>query len=325
MCMEHYTEYSYRGLELLDTDIDILYQSGAEYVRLVCYHVNTEGKYPFMQFLLYNNYGMPFLGNYFQELDFPLVEITTNDIHTNVNNKIEYFLTNIYCDVTDTTNIKIKGHFKKNNQYYLFVDISNITITPLYLKKTTSTWFGLINEIINNRSVCDIPVSNNVYDLLVSDERFITLNDLENNTFRNADVVYVGSYFKQTEFQSIFGISKQNDNYQFLYSIQDAFKNGGWNSSGKSETKFNKNITDNAWGRYIAGGINRIALLSYLQKNVNNETFHFDDCDLINTNVNDKPTAIIKDVNQQVSLSYHRINKQSMGDKWDSNNCYCIE
>ena len=324
--MEQYTEYLYKGLELLNENIDLLYYSDIEHVRLVCYHVNTEGKYPFMQFLMYNNYGIPFLGNSFQELDFPLLEITKNDIYTNVKDKIKYFLSTVYCDITD--DIKIRGYYAKKNQYYLFVDISNTIITPLYLKKTTPIWFVLINEIINNRNVCNIPISKNVYDLLITDERFITLTDVENNIFGNPDVVYAGSYFKQTEFQGIFGVSIQNGNYQLLYSIQDAFKNGGWSSTGKSEMKFNKNITDNAWGRYIAGGINRIALLSCSQKHMdieNNSDLEFDNCDLINTIVNDQPTAIIQNVNQQVSLSYHKIDKKNMSEKWVPTICYCIE
>jgi len=94
--------------------------------------------------------------------------------------------------------------------------------------------------------------------------------------------------------------------------------------------KFNKHITDNEWGRYISGGINRIALLSNStivvnNDDINDECLQFDDYDCVTSIINYQPVAIIKDFNQQVSLSYHRIDKNNMDSQWNSSNCYCIE
>jgi hypothetical protein len=303
---------------------------------IICaYQVNNEGAFPFIQFLLYNNFGIPFLGNFFQELDFPMLEIQekeNNIIHLNAKEKIKYFLSTMYCMVDNLDHIKVKGFYNNNNQYYLFVDISKISITPVYLTKTSPVWFALTNEIMNNKNVCNIPISQTIHDLFSSEYKLFTITDLEKKCIKNPDIVYEGSHFKQTEFQSIFGISKKTNEqyYHLLYSINDAFKKGGWSSTGVPEFKFNKKLTDNECGRYISGGINRIALLSSCSSALNSDDIingylTFDDYDLATTVINNQPIAIIKDINQQVSLSYHKIDKKNMSDYWEPNNCYCIE
>lgn len=333
--MEGEPEYLYRGLELLNNDIECLSNIDAPHIKMICYHVNTEGAFPFIQFLLYNNFGIPFFGNFFQELDFPMLEIQekkTHNIHLNVKEKITYLLSTIHCNVDNVNDIKIKGFYNNTNQYYLFIDISNISITPVYLTKTTSVWFALTNEIMNNKSVCNIPISKQIIELFSSDYRIFTITDLDKKCIRNPDVVYEGSHFKQTEFQSIFGISKKSNEqyYHLLYSINDAFKHGGWNNTGAPEFKFNKQITDNEYGRYVSGGINRIALLSSCGIAINSDDIidghlNFEGYDLATTIINNQPIAIIKDIHQQVSLSYHKIDKKNMGICWEPNNCYCIE
>ena len=334
MNMEHQTEYLYKAVDLLDDNIDLLANIEPSFVKMVCYHVNTEGKFPFIQFLLSNNNGIPFLGNIFQEMDFPTLDLTTiddNNIQINIKEKVVKLILNVFCNVDELDDIVIKGHCNFLNTHYLFIDISKVNITPIYLKKSTPAWFVLTNEIINNRNVCNIPISQNVYKFFVSDYNLFTLTDLAGNCFRSPDVVYYGSYFKQTEFQSIFGISKSsNDKYcSLLYSIQDAFKNGGWTISGAPESKFNKNITDNEVGRYISGGINRFALLSTSILAISGEDIDdfvsSEEYDCITTVLNNQPVALTKGLNNYVSLSYHRIDKKYMGKSWDPNNCYCIE
>ena len=334
MNMDHQTEYLYKALDLLDTNIDLLTNVEPPFVKMICYHVNTEGKFPFIQFLLSNNNGIPFLGNLFQELDFPILNLTNIDdsnFQVEIKEKIVNLLSSVFCSVDKLDDVILKGIYNTVDIYYLFVDISNINITPIYLKRSTPIWFALTNEIVNNKCVCNIPISKNVYDLFVSDYKLFTLTDLDNNCFRNPDVVYYGSYFKKTEFQSIFGISQSPDEkYPYLlYSIEDAFKNGGWSNSGKAEYKFNKNITDNEFGRYISGGINRFALLSSstiaVPERDIEDSLQFDDYDCITTILNDQTVVLTKGFNNYVSLSYHRIDKKHMSKSWDPNNCYRIE
>lgn len=335
MNMGFQNDYIYKGIELLNEDLDLLNDIDKQIINIVCFHINNEGKLPFMQFLMYNNYGIPFLGCTFQEFIFPLLEINEDvksNIQLSVKNQIKYLLSIIGCSHNNDDEIIIKGLYNNCNKYYLFVDISEISITPLYLKKTTPVWFALTNEIINQQHICNIPISKNVQDLLLSDYKLFTITNLQGENIQNPIVVYEGSHFKQTEFQSIFGVSKKDNNYVLLYSINDAFKNGSWNNTGKSELKFNKQITDNEFGRYSFGGINRIALIYSLNEYVNTDELaidesevFFDGCDLITCVKNGNQVAIIKDYNQQVSLSYHKIDKSTVGEKWDPNICYCIE
>ena len=340
MIMEEQKDYTYIGLELLDTNLDCLVGTDVSYVSMLCYHINREGLLPFMQFLMYNNFGLPFLGGSFQELDLPMLEVRDPlEIENNAKEKIKYFLSTIDCKVNNIDDIVVKGAYNNLNRYYLFIDISNISITPIFLKRTTPIWFALASEIINTRNVCNIPISNKVYELFRSDFKIFTLVNPENTRcITSPDAVYSGSHFKQTQFQSIFGVSKKpnEDYYCLLYSINDAFKNAGWSSTRMPEYKFNKMITNNDSGRYISGGINRIALLTKCSICMNQEdtntntktkdsTYNFDKHDLIHTVINEECVALIKDVNQQVSLSYHRLDKANMGEQWDPINLYSIE
>jgi hypothetical protein len=160
-------------------------------------------------------------------------------------------------------------------------------------------------------------------------------------------VGYSGAFYKQTEFQSIFGISKTHqefgEHYYLLLDFNDAFQYGGWSKTEQPEYKFDKLITDNEFGRYINGGINRVAILTQnnifltidTKKQDDNvkDTFtpiDFETNDSFTVSINNKPYIIIKEFEQQISLSFHKINKFTLGSQWVKNNsnnniCYSIE
>lgn len=336
--MEHKQSFTYMGLELLNDAID---NDSIKYVKLLCYHINDSGKFPFIQFLLCNNHN-PFF-NVTNTLDLPLLDVSDQDIETAVKNKIEYYLTTINCKVNDINDIVVNGIYTKTDNYktdnYILVDVSKIDINGLFLNKKSEVWFVLTNEIINNIKVCNIPIDKNVYELFLNEYKlFALMNPMTTQLYSNPDVAYSGSFYKQTEFQSIFGVTKMNkqygEQYYFLLSFNDVFKYGGWTENEEPLTKFNKLITDNEYGRYISGGINRVAVLTENNTCINKddklkelsfENKEFENKDSVIVFIDKIPYIIVKDYEQQISLSFHKIDKSTLGKQWDTNNCYSIE
>ena len=335
--MENNNTFDYMGLELLNGN---LHNQSVKYAHIICYHINSTGKFPFIQFLLCNNYN-PFF-NLTNTFNFPLLDldVENQDIETTVKQKIEYYLNSINCKVNDINDIIVNGIYNNKDNNYLFVDVSKIDINGLFLNKNSKVWFVLTNEIINNINVCNIPIDKSVYLLFLNEYKLFSLiNPLTKQLYSNPDVAYSGSFYKQTEFQSIFGVNKTHkgygEQYYFLLSFNDAFKYGGWTENEKPLYKFDKLITDNEYGRYIVGGINRVAILTEHNnfihhcdenlKEINNETIDFETSDSSSVIIDKISYIIVKDYEQQISLSFHKIDKSTLGKQWENNNCYSIE
>lgn len=296
-------------------------------INLVFYHVNRETIYPFIQIMLYNyNCNIPFLGHkeqkfvlpsiyYFDEIELrPVILDYLKDtlLHSDYLNELEQIQINGYCSF--------------NNEIYMFVDISIINLDRLYLEKDSKFWFALSSEIINTRHICNIHISKEVSTFFI--ENIHLLNTIDDVLYPTPDVVYVGNYFRKVEFQNMFGISKSEkkfgNHYYFTYLFAEAFANGAWSETRKPVKRFDKLLTDDDNGRYIEGGINRIAILldkpTYISETDADELINLDkwndyildyDCIFILLNTNEV-LILLQDLNRQHALSYHKINKKTI-------------
>ena len=327
-------EYEYKGIaNLTELNENTFFEPGTK-TRLICYHIHNK-KMPFIQFMLYNHQPIPFL-NSIQELQFPLLN---NNSHMAI---YDYVLEFVYihllsqnCENLEIENIEIKGSYDYNFTKYIFVDISKITMENILLDRSSKIWFALPTEIINNKHICNIKIDNEVINFFFYDPIFYTLYYNNNETYPYPDVVYEGSYFNKTLFQSVFGVSKQNGKYGNCYyfksSFENALKEGGWNKEGKSEYKYDKLITDNEFGRYIQGGINRIVLLLentlYISLKEDPDPEIEDKMNMYDSIIicsNEEPIILVKDCAQQIQLSHHKINKKVLGEKWELERHYSI-
>jgi hypothetical protein len=235
-------------------------------------------------------------------------------------------LTTLDCVLEDKNHIIIDGYLVNDNDIYVFINISLIKIDNLYLSKNTDFWFALTNEIINTRHICNIKICDEVTNFFVNNIKYLT--EYDNIIYPSPEVVYVGAHYKRVEFQNIFGISKNENkfgnNFYFTYLIDDAFINGSFSKDHSAEYRFGKLLTDDANGRYIEGGINRIAILLdkvvYIcEEDVDNLIYKDEwinyildfDCVFIILKCN-KILIMIQEYARQYPLSHHKINKKTV-------------
>jgi hypothetical protein len=298
-------------------------------INLVYFNINRQASYPFIQILLLNNcISIPFFGNLTQNLIFPKISYKPNSsldinklILTFLQDNLQEIGVNILKD--ELNSILIKGLYIYNNKVYIFIDISSIKLDRLLLNKQSEIWFALISEIVNLKNICRINISEEVINFVTNNIE--VCNYIDNILYPSPDIVYAGSYFNKVEFQSLFGISKSEKIYgnyfYFSYSLDEALKYGSWSKDGNPEYRFGKLITDDENGRYIEGGINRVAILIDKCKYINEEEInnldelinYFSEYDCISIlSSNSNVTIMIKDFNRQYPLSYHKINKKTI-------------
>lgn len=310
-------EYIYRGLELLKP---ITHDNTP--VKLLCYNINSLGKFPFIQFLLMSSGVNPFFNNGIENLFCPILNNYNEEYILKL---VSIYVSHIAHEVT--SDITITGCYEYNDIRYIFIDISKINIECIFLNKYSEIWMALPSEIINNRHICNIPIEDELRNLFLNNPKLYTLSNISKKNYPIPDIVYSGSHFKATEFQGVFAVSKKEGKYGKYYyfnsSLQTAFREGGWSKDFLPEYKYEELITDNEYGRYICGGINRIALLlEDICVTDGNTSYECDSFIICSTG---EPVILVKDYNQQIGLSYHKIHKKTLGEQWNENAHYSIE
>jgi hypothetical protein len=358
--------YNYGIKHILSKDIETI-NTPDQYVNIVLcvYSINTNGKVPFLQYLLINN-GC-------EVLTLPKLPVYTS---FNKGSLIPYSV--VYLSGILQANqfekfsndISFDGFYEYNDDLYLFFDITKcqINIDETYLSNHVR--FGLIDEIINHKNICNIQIDYNTSVFFIKNESITYLYDEENKPYEVPVVGFVG---KQTEkkinFTMIFGESAKDKSaivgpYFYFTSFHRAIRQGGWSHDYKPETKYAILITDEN-GKYKKGGIIRFALFVGKTKYIENapndptdeseikkqrlednnldkkkeiQTLRISDHDGIwsktydsvylgklelddGSFLEDTPMLVLRDYEQQVPISCHFIDKSTLGDKYDENNC----
>lgn len=340
---------------------DIINNENINILYILCYHINNEIKYPFMQFMLDK---VPFcFGITKEQFILPYVFYNNNSetIQDLVINKIKIALDSICCNSENLNGSMYKGIIvDKSEKYYALINISDIDISGLHLSRNNESWFCLPSEIINQGKVCNIEIEEEIVELFSEHpEMSLLTNNLTNEYFILPDVVYSGGEKKNVEFNAIFGKSKSKEyknsgKYHYFYrSFNEVVKEGGWVKEGGNKLidKENKEIThnksgriivENEYGRFINGGINRYALFIegkiYIETeeelSLNDDTIkglYNDPCLIIgyleNRNKQNKPNIQVKDFESFYPLSCHGLNKQLLGESYEefNNNIYMIQ
>jgi hypothetical protein len=312
------------NIDLLDTTT----LSNNTNIKLVYYHTTRDKFYPFIQIMLYNyNSLIPFLGFQEQKFIFPSIFYNSQiNINKVILDNLKENLAIVDCVIEDKSKIYINGYYIYNEEIYIFVDISIVKLERIYLTKNTEIWFALSHEIVNTKNICNIQIGNEVSDFFTNNIQFLT--EIDNNMYPSPEVIYVGDHLKRVEFQNLFGVSKSEkiygEYYYFTYYIEDALRNGAWSKDKLPEYRFGKLLTDDENGRYIEGGINRIAILlensiyineSQVNDMINNEEWEDFllqyDCVYIVLE-NKSILILLNDYMRQYPLSYHKINKKTL-------------
>ena len=181
-------------------------------MNVICYHINNEGRYPFIQILL--------------EYDINLDTFKLPQVNILSDNVLEKTVLTYMSKVFNTLNLSkehivIDGLITSTKTPVILVNITNTDISDLELNKDNPYWFALYNEIINNEHICNIPISDNVVDFCLSNPAFGTL--CYTNNFGNKkeyplpDVGYSNSDTNQSQINNIYGKPKNNGKYGYNF------------------------------------------------------------------------------------------------------------
>jgi len=196
--------YKYTALELLE-EAELCIEDSIEPIIHICaFQVNTEGKYPFLQFIMHkkineDNIIFPqFVHN--QEID-PLIKAESV-----IEFAISFYQTN---GITD-----YKGYLtdEKKENFYLFFDCSTYEIGVHDLYRNNEMWLLSIDELLNTREVCgSIRVDETVSAFFEKYSDFIYLQDSENKNYEIPVIAYVGTTESKSNFVSTFGNGQSDD------------------------------------------------------------------------------------------------------------------
>ncbi len=198
--------YNYPIKDILNKDVNnITYLEEIQNINLCVYTVNTEGKYPFLQYLLQNN-GL-------NCLIFPtLSKYILYDVNSLVPYSIVYLSGLLQTDSFEhlKNEICFDGFYEYENELYLFFDVTkcNNNLDEIY---SNSARFGLIDEIINQKKICNIPIDYAVVKFFINNISLSYLYDKLNQVYELPIVGYIGKHTEhKLKFTSIFGESAKD-------------------------------------------------------------------------------------------------------------------
>lgn len=311
-------------------------------IHILCYHVTkTAGKYPFIQIMMEKKH------NIFPNVEkfvLPIINLSS-DTNTNLSKlvlqRVSSGLQELGCNPSVLNeNDAFVGLLNANSKLYALVDISEADIYRIGISRLNNTWFALPTEIMNTQSICNIPIDDEVTHLFLSmPELGMLHNPLSNSVYPLPDAVYTGSYLKQVEFSSVFGMPKRQiysscgDYFYFHRIFEDAVREGGWSNP---EQSLKPDIIDskNQYGKYLRSGINRYALFPgnyYIHYEASNRFSLTDDEIRDILEVKDTiviqytnedldtilPDILVNEYEQFTPISYHMLNKGILGDKYE--------
>jgi hypothetical protein len=338
---------------------DIYNENIVNMIHFICYNVNTDSKYPFLEFMMEK---VPFCNNFVKEqfiMPYILFSDVKKSIHELVLEKVKLSLKNMGCDNNNVNSNMYKGIcYDNDGKPYAVVNITGIELSSIHLKRNSLIWMILASEIINKKNVCNINVDEDVTKLFIEiPELGILRNNKNNYPFLIPDAVYTGDESKIVEFNSLFGVRKMKEYdscgeyFYFFKCFEDATKYGGWvKEGGINMIDLNNNfhthnmsgrlIVENEYGKYIKGGVNRYALFVEGKLHMEEEEeFSLTD-EIIKEEYNDeciiicytgehkiKSDILVKNYENFIPLSYHYLNKVLLDDQFIElkKNLYMIE
>ena len=332
--------YKYKGVDFLVNEI---HQDTRCYdnIYICAYDVNDEGKYPILRFLLtkpaFNEKLLfPRLSLFKSLSSDELIAETTSYLCNLLNNDFDVF----------SKSVEFNGYYEYHNELYIFFDITKINVVINDIYKNNSLWLAVIDEIINYRSLCNVPIDLCVVSFFTCNQQLCFLVDENDEKYEIPIVCYVGKPESALNFTFIFGEPKTDKNsllgpFYYFNDFNTAFKNAGQlrDKDGSSvkggivrfavfvgNTKFIENsVNDNQDASEIT--VQRLHD-EKLNQNMERLKLRISDRDgewaqnydsaylgrveLDNGELIDDPVLVVKEYKQQIPLSYHFIDKHTL-------------
>jgi len=174
-------EYNYRGNFRTVDDFDGVELDKYNAVYVCAYNVNTDGKAPFLRYLLTDHIGCD------EKIEFPIVPMlsTIQDMNTCVAHAYLCLVGLLMSNGEDKNmdQITFTGYYTFNRCMYLFYDITKSDIQVCDMYRSNRSWLALIDEIVNHKHLCNIPIDESVVELFLANEELCFLADKNNKRF----------------------------------------------------------------------------------------------------------------------------------------------
>jgi len=196
--------YNYKAVSNLSKTLDTYNKNYT--IEICAYEVNNDGKYPFLKYLLFKNFlnnNLTFISNVFS---------THNDFELTVELSIRllFGLLQLKEYSSFEENCVFNGVYQENDILYLFFDLTKCKLVLNDVYSSSTLWFCLIDEIINQGNVCDNTIDETVKYFFINNFDFCNLNDRKDETYEIPTVGYVGKPEPKVNFTYIFGEQSKN-------------------------------------------------------------------------------------------------------------------
>jgi len=220
--------YNYNAKNKLMLYFDIPVQSFNK-VYICSYKVTTASKEPFLNILLLKEKST-------NVLQFPELHIFKNFTNEELINysKINLFslfslFTKSDFDIFSKT-LLFHGFYIVNNNLYLFFDSTNCEIKINDIFSNSPLWYAIIDEVVNHKKICHLPIEKEVSDFFILNEEFCFLQDEQNHNYEIPIVGFIGTNKEHVSFKYVFGESIKNKNsilgpYFYFTNFANSFKN----------------------------------------------------------------------------------------------------
>ena len=323
MINQIYYNYPVKNNLLTDLDkINHLEKNG--HIYLCLYKVNSNGLYPFLNYLLLLNenkiFTFPKLPNYSSLTKENM--ITYSKVYLSgilQENNFEEFSKNILFD----------GFQEYNDSIYLFFDVTNCRVNINADHFSQNIIFGLLDEIINHKNICGINVDFSVYAFFINNDYTLYLYDELNQPYETPAIGFVGKTNEsETNFTMTFGETAKNKSailgpYFYFTNFNKAkskskgtirfalflcktkyVENAPNDEIDESEIK-KQRLNDNTLDKKREGLLLRISdhdgIWAKFFDSVYLGNLELDD----GTQLNEGPLIVLKDSTQQLPLTYH--------------------
>ena len=325
--------YKYNGAKILMESFDEN-PSTYENIYVCAYDVNNKGKYPFQRFLLTNT---PLS----KTLNFPTLKLSKKfNKETDVNEFINFSKVSLfglfYLYIDDfakfNSELSFNGFYEFKNNLYIFFDLtnSNLKINDVY--RDNHLWFATIEEIINLKYVCDIPVENKITRFFIENDELCFLLDENNKSYEIPMIGYVGKPEYMLNYTYTFGESKNDNNGMFGPYYYFTNFNGVLDKDGIIRfaifSGVSKYIENSLLDPHDNSEIKKQRLLDQnIDQNFERLTMRITDYDgiwrenydsvilgkieLDNGTFISSPIIVVDEYNRQIPLSYHYLNKNT--------------
>ena len=257
--------YNYTALNKLVNNIDNRLFNNIE-IKINAYEIKNNSKCPYLKYLLIKD-------ELYETMFFPELKIITNDLNSEnaiILSKVKLFNLlglNNYSEFDKK--ICFKGFYLNKKEVHIVFDLTdcNLQISDIY--RMNKLWFSLLDEIINQKNVCNFLVDTQVTNFFINNSDFIFLKNKNGDNYELPVIGYIGINdinYNKINFIYTFGTPTKDKNailgaYYYFTDYKNAIREGGWSETGEQIMKNGKRIT---------GAIVRFALFLGKMKIVEN-------------------------------------------------------